>query len=130
MLATGDLGGLMRIDSFMFAYRYTSAQLSALTKNVVIVSFVVSSAKICMVHYLFISRLSSLTATIQTVGLKDNVLQMIVQDIYTSSTSGEQRQIFEQLKIARDSQGEPVSESIVKSKLFLAAARAYGGTPV
>lgn len=42
----------MRIDLFMFAYRYTSEQLTSITKNVVIISFVVSSAKVCVANYL------------------------------------------------------------------------------
>jgi hypothetical protein len=81
VIATGDLGGVYRIDLHFFAYRYISSQLKDTAKEVLAVSIVISSADITK--------------------LRDNTLRIIVQQTYEKSSKEEQLAIYEQLRKAR-----------------------------
>jgi len=80
---------VFRVDIHFFAYRFRSDQLKAITKEVLAVSVVMSSAEI--------------------KGLSDNTLKDIVQQTYSTSTGTEQQAIFEQIKEARDNELQPSS---------------------
>lgn len=117
----------MQLDLSMFSFIYTSEELSAIANNVVTFSLIVSSVKVQFTCSF--TKFLSLNNLIQITGWDDNEIKLAIHDTYTGLTIGEGK-IFQQLKTIRKSQGEPVSELIVKSKPFLVAARAYGGTPV
>jgi hypothetical protein len=76
-ISTGSLGGVARIDADFYSYQYNSATLSKITKNVVVVSIVISSAQID--------------------GLSRNDISTIVQTVYSGSTPEEQKAIRDQI---------------------------------
>jgi hypothetical protein len=76
-ISTGSLGGVARIDADFYSYQYNSSTLSKITKNVVVVSIVISSAKID--------------------GLDQNDVSTIVQTVYSNSTSDQQEKIRDQI---------------------------------
>ncbi|KDQ51043.1 hypothetical protein JAAARDRAFT_541243, partial [Jaapia argillacea MUCL 33604] len=76
-LTTGELGGLCRIDADFYSYEYTSKSLTSITKNVVVCSLVISSAKL------------------DNLNLND--VTGIVQTLYGGVDIGTQRRIRDQL---------------------------------
>ncbi|KLO12266.1 hypothetical protein SCHPADRAFT_829768 [Schizopora paradoxa] len=76
-ITTGELGGVSRIDADFYSYEYTSDTLAKITKNVVVVSIVVSSAKIDELDF--------------------NDVSTIVQTVYTASTTEEKKKIRDQI---------------------------------
>lgn len=76
-ITTGELGGVARVDADFYSYEYTSNTLSKITKNVVVVSIVVSSAKIDDLDF--------------------NDVSTIVQTVYTASEKEEKERIRDQV---------------------------------
>ncbi|PQE25762.1 tyrosine phosphatase protein [Rutstroemia sp. NJR-2017a BBW] len=92
LISTGKIGGVFRVDIHFFAYRFRSDQLKSVTKEVLSVSIVISSAELN--------------------GLSDNTLRNIVQQTYSASTSEEQQSIYEQIKAARDNVQKPANPDV------------------
>lgn len=99
IISTGALGGVYRIDLHMFAYEYTSEQLTKHCQKVVAVSVVLSSADISK--------------------LDDNTLKVIVQETYADSAPEKMQNIYKQIKEARDS-AQSVPDSIARAELHSA----------
>ena len=47
VLSVGPLGGVYRIDYYMYSYRFQSKRLSEMVKNVLLVCYAISSVKVC-----------------------------------------------------------------------------------
>jgi hypothetical protein len=76
-ITTGSLGGVARIDADFFSYEYRSKRLSGITRNVVVVSVVISSANIS--------------------DLKKNDINVIVESVYKAASTEERRSICNEI---------------------------------
>ncbi|KAI0528344.1 hypothetical protein GGR58DRAFT_509588 [Xylaria digitata] len=107
LISTGTLGGVYRVDIHFFAYRFRSDQLKDVTKEVLAVSVVISSAEL--------------------KGLSNNTLRNIVQQTYGTSTNEEQEKIFQQIKTARDEEEQP-ADSTRRREFRRAMAKMHTGS--
>jgi len=74
-ITIGTLGGISRMDADFYSYQYTSADIQKITKNVVVISLVVSSVNV--------------------LSLTVNDLRTIVQTCYKDSTSEVRTAIYD-----------------------------------
>ncbi|TFY76622.1 hypothetical protein EWM64_g7392 [Hericium alpestre] len=98
-LSTGELGGLVRIDTDFYSYEYTSETLKNITKNILVCSIVISSAEV--------------------KGLKLNDINAIVQSLYSSSDIKIRDQLW-----AAVQESEGIHNPVQAAKITLPASNA------
>jgi hypothetical protein len=96
----------MRLDFHMFCYQYTSEGLSKITKNVLAVSIVLSSANVKEIN--------------------DNTLRVIVQKTYDSATPEVRKSIYEQLSEVLKRDKLFIPSQYLGHRFQLAAAKSNG----